>query len=404
MTSFFGNKHFSHATEWLALLLLIVVPFNYEWKIYGAWVTVADLIMILLCFSAFFQRSSISVESRKLVWLCAVFLLLNIIASASGINHRESIKEFLKFAGIFAGISLLAFSPRPLLVRYSSALIVISATITSFWFLYDWYFHPALFETEREWKRIYGPFGQLNILGTYIALSLPFAVHEYLNAVKRHARILVTGAAILQTAVVLLSFSRSSLLAVTASLIILFLLMKELRVRIFQVVGIGLLVSFVFVSPSRLLERVASVVNITESSNAKRLEYAQLAIKITKENPLWGVGTGNYKQAALKLSPEAINIYEMAHNITLQLSAESGIPSAIVFYMIVGYSMLLYIRRIRSATADERSLLVCAMAAYIGLLVNVQFGDPLVRNIKEYFIFLTVLPFIVSRQEGCYAR
>lgn len=78
-----------------------------------------------------------------------------------------------------------------------------------------------------------------------------------------------------------------------------------------------------------MASRFYSIFNLKEGSNQGRLEIWSQAVEVVKNNPLTGVGIGNYP---LEIKPTASYrepIY--AHNTYLDIAAETGIPSVLIW-------------------------------------------------------------------------
>jgi len=62
----------------------------------------------------------------------------------------------------------------------------------------------------------------------------------------------------------------------------------------------------------------------------ERLSYYQTAYRQFSENPIWGIGTGEFKLVTEDYA------YDYPHNIILELAAETGLLSVLVFITMIG--------------------------------------------------------------------
>ena len=398
---------FTNILTYLLTLLFLLIPFNHEWQIMGAWVTLADCLVIVI-FSLWVIKLSKSngfeKNTKRLFFLILGFLSIVLMSAAFGVNVYQSIKEFLKFLFIFILTAVLVTEDGEYFKKLIPYVLIITVSITSLWFIYDIYFSTNVSISNREWLRFYGSYNQLNALGTYLAICIPFSIWLFWKIRNIFLKSTFSFVIIAQISAVILTFSRSSILALIVSLIMLFLIANKpfKKIQLVMLICAGILLSQLAVPGIDILGRVQTITNTKEPSNEVRIEYAKLALKITKEHPLLGVGIGNYKQAALLLPHKTENIYEMTHNISLQISAESGIPALFAFYILVFYVLFYYRKAIIEVTdSDTKLLIICALTSYVGLLINSQFGDPFVRNLKEYFALLSAFPFIYYKNKGC---
>jgi O-antigen ligase len=95
----------------------------------------------------------------------------------------------------------------------------------------------------------------------------------------------------------------------------------------------------VFVSPQFLLSkgdwallgnRVRSIVDWGETSNAQRLEIWRASVASIREHPLLGVGIGNFP-VVLEQHVTLARAGSSAHNVWLHVAAEMGVPALLLF-------------------------------------------------------------------------
>ena len=79
-----------------------------------------------------------------------------------------------------------------------------------------------------------------------------------------------------------------------------------------------------------LKQRVKSIIDFGETSNAQRIEIWKKTLVSIKENPLLGVGIGNYP-VVLQQDVKLAKAGSSAHNLYLNVAAEMGILAGIIF-------------------------------------------------------------------------
>jgi len=84
---------------------------------------------------------------------------------------------------------------------------------------------------------------------------------------------------------------------------------------------------------SIILSRVISIIDASETSNNLRLEIWKKSLVSAVKNPLLGVGIGNFP-VILKENISALKAGASAHNLYLNILAETGILSLFAFIMI----------------------------------------------------------------------
>ena len=103
-------------------------------------------------------------------------------------------------------------------------------------------------------------------------------------------------------------------------------------------------------------QQLATIASTEEGSNSIRLQAWGWSLKLIKENPLLGVGAGNWKVAALEYEnqdkPNFIYSYK-AHNDFLEITAERGIFGGLFYIAIFGTVFLLFLRAFFRREAHE---------------------------------------------------
>jgi putative inorganic carbon (HCO3(-)) transporter len=115
----------------------------------------------------------------------------------------------------------------------------------------------------------------------------------------------------------------------------------------------------IFVSPQFLLSkgdwallgnRVRSIVDFGETSNAQRLEIWRASLASIRERPFLGVGIGNFP-VVLDQHPTLARAGSSAHNIWLHVAAEIGLP-ALAFFAGLWLALLAACVRIFIRSSD----------------------------------------------------
>lgn len=142
-----------------------------------------------------------------------------------------------------------------------------------------------------------------------------------------------------------------------------------------------------------------------EVSAARRVEVWRGALRMIRENPVWGVGYGRFPRLAPQYTDGAIGHMD-AHNSYLLIAAEMGIPTLLVFLLIL--LMAAYYTRWVYVYASDRFFRATALgfqAGLVGLLVANLFGSRInSQELSSYFWILAGLMvrmmFIEKRGEA----
>ncbi|MDD4202711.1 MAG: O-antigen ligase family protein [Candidatus Omnitrophica bacterium] len=145
--------------------------------------------------------------------------------------------------------------------------------------------------------------------------------------------------------------SRGAFLGVLLALVFMFGFTKK---KLF-LIPMFILSFLVLMSSSDLKTRVAGSFSDNSTINKDRIDLWKEALVVIEDNPLFGVGVGNYMKVTTSLM--------YAHNSYLQLAAENGIPCMLVFVFSIGIFFLKNIKMI--LFANERSQTTCLLIGFL---------------------------------------
>lgn len=195
-----------------------------------------------------------------------------------------------------------------------------------------------------------GMLGDNNDFSLALTMNLPFLFYLGLsekNVWVRRGFMVSVG---LTCFTILLTQSRGGFLAMAGTL---GLMTWRSRNRF---VGFGLAavaaVLFLLFAPASVKERLSTIKSYDEDSSAQaRLHTWAIALKMIAANPIVGVGFRNFQSAYPHYDPQPLtakgtNVFFVAHNSYLQLSAESGVPVLLTYLSLFAVSFW-QLRKIR---------------------------------------------------------
>lgn len=198
---------------------------------------------------------------------------------------------------------------------------------------------------ETDDYRIAGPVGDPNFYAQIILTLIPLAVNRFLYEKNLVLKLTALYAMMVMALTVMFTFSRGAALAF-AVVVLLLLAYRRLRSG---TVAAGLIV-FVVVAqfiPALYVDRLFTVVEVARGSGdvkdevslRGRASEAIVAYQMFRDNPLFGVGVGNYPRLyqtysrPLGLDPRTEE--RQAHNLYLEVAAETGLFGLTVFLLIL---------------------------------------------------------------------
>ncbi|MBI3817888.1 MAG: putative O-glycosylation ligase, exosortase A system-associated [Planctomycetes bacterium] len=198
-----------------------------------------------------------------------------------------------------------------------------------------------------------GPGGMLqdnNDFSLALTMNLPFLFYLGLSESNKWVKRGLIGAMGLTCFTILLTHSRGGFLSMCVTLGIMTWRSRN-RLAGFGLAALAAVV-FVLFAPSGVKERLSTIQKFEEDSSAQaRFHTWGIALKMITRNPLIGVGFRNFQSAYPEYDPDPLRqkgteVFFVAHNSYLQLSAESGLL-ALGTYLFIFVSCLWLLRRIR---------------------------------------------------------
>ncbi len=233
----------------------------------------------------------------------------------------------------------------------------------------------------------HGNFAHTLTFGNYMAVSSLLLLGYGLlwETSSRAVTCLALSGGVVGIVGVLMAGSRGPILAICAGLLALALLSTR-RARWLGMGGAVVVVVAVLLSPV-LMERFTTHLDAEMSVDEprSRIFIWNNALEIIGDNPVLGVGPGNFGPAYSKLlAPEIspIRHYTHAHNDFLQAATRSGIPGLLLF-VAIWYQVLYRLWRRRRGTRSKSGLSVAALVGslvfLVGSLTEATFADEEVR-------------------------
>lgn len=259
--------------------------------------------------------------------------------------------------------------------------------------------------SAEEQRHATGVFGDHQLYGSFMAILLPIVGVVAISEKEANRQLVAQIAAVLSTAALLLSYSRSAWIGCAGGLSALGMLALYMATRKNQkmaqrkhelvlplmmlVVSIGF---FLLISPntSSFLHRAETLTNAgAERGWQYRQQAWHGAEMMVKDRPLTGFGLGQYAfyQGAYTHSGFAMplvktgsairpSLWEQAHNVYLQTAAEMGIPGLLLFIAVLSAFLGMGLQRVITMDAGiRRTLLLGSMGSVVAFAFD-GFGSP----------------------------
>ena len=225
-------------------------------------------------------------------------------------------------------------------------VIVLAFGYMCLWVILNYLRGTNMVEGDRVAGPVGGFFENPNDLALNLASFLPLALMYVKRPGPFVKRVLSAGIAVVMLMVIVLTKSRGGMLGTVAMLVTFLLVSRSLTpATMIALVVSGMLV--LPVMPQSFWARMASITDADKDptgSRAERKELFKLGWEVFLDNPITGVGAGQFQNMDIPGQPKR---WRETHNALLQVASELGIfgVMAFAFLIVRGFSAALWTRR-----------------------------------------------------------
>lgn len=236
--------------------------------------------------------------------------------------------------------------------------------------------------------RASGLFPDPHIASFFWGMTLPLALVLATRSTG-HTKIFFSIASALIFVANILTFSRGGYFAIIVAFIVSLVFFFPLIIKKYAPeLLFSFFIFFAFVAvPNPIASRLLSSFDSADHSTSGRLAIWEEATNIIAEHPLVGVGLGNYssevKPSALYREPR------YAHNIFLDISAETGILNGIVFFFLLAFSIT------RAFKSPSKHLTFAVGFSLLIFSIHSLFETPL-YSVHILPLFLALITFVLA--------
>lgn len=186
--------------------------------------------------------------------------------------------------------------------------------------------------------------------------------------------------------------SRGGLITLTFSLILIYT--KNIKNIVATCLVAMLFTGFFYFAKDLYMSRETVTTTMTgktylDSSSRKRIELITTALKIWEQNPVWGIGMGNFETAII----DGKKVTRNAHNAYLQILAEMGIVGLCAFLYLLKVSFTT-IKNIAIEDPFYRDMALCCRISLLSWMLFFLFAHSYLHAI--FWLYL-VFPFILEK-------
>lgn len=173
-----------------------------------------------------------------------------------------------------------------------------------------------------------------NGYATLFVMAFPVTYFLLFTEKSKYLKTVLAIVLVLLLHAILLTFSRGGFLGLAAVAIFCFLKTKKSFALILGTI-LFLIIGFRLAGPP-VIERMTTIKTHEQDASAQgRKEAWKAGMKMMADHPLTGVGLDNFKYLAQYYNPEGVQSERVAHNAYIHIGAEAGIPSLIIYILLI---------------------------------------------------------------------
>jgi len=372
------------------------------------------LALIVFLTLAISRKKNFFEKELKYFYLAVgVYLLWNVIAALAGGTPFKSLimlKEEWLFLAIPIAVHLMRqrIYSSALLMMLSAGMILVSIyAIVQHYTGWHWFRSWPLPIASDQTYYASGGFHHYLTFGNYFALAATFLLAYVLlqkEIVTKKLNLLFLSAAVLGLVSVVFSYSRMAVAALP--LPILFIAYLKGRKWVYGGIVMVLIVTAVaLIGIGELSLKFTDGLfhDISKSNQSSRLFIWDKTFSMIKDNPLFGVGHGNFETAYAQLldssKGETLN-RPHAHNDVIDKAAVTGIPGAIA-YLLIWVALFWHLHQGWHNSELNRSKRIFCGAAAVGSvaffmtsLTESTFSDEEVRQLLMFVWAAGLYPLV----------
>ena len=333
-------------------------------------------------------------RARQARW----FLLLYVIACLSylflGLAQNILLSPFMVYSSflllLFVTLSIVDSLARLKWVLFSANAALALGSVRV---IMEWLQFRSVYAGYRAGMSV----GDSNYFATSAVLCLPFAFLMVLNAEEQWEKLFFAGCLGISLLGVTVCASRGGFLGLTAAS--LFLVARSAnRIRNWILISVVVLPLALFL-PISPLQRLLHPSRSDNEAKQARLDAWQAGMEMIRTHPWIGVGLGNFKPLMPRFADPHSRIDTIAHNTYLEVAAELGLPTLLVFLAIPFFSYRSLERVIKRKRRPGREFPYYAalglQAGLVGYLVGAFFLSAEYQKLFWLVIMLSMcLPYL----------
>ena len=352
-------------------------------------------------------------KDSSLVITYSLYIFICIISYTVAFNKSEALivlSQYLTFYICFLVIYLISLNTKINYLKLFVILSIISITIESYGVLSTSIDYFIINGNEFARSNILRGFsGNINIVSYSIAIKLPVLLYALFKTNNKLILALLFALLNFSSLIIFMLMSRGAFIAFMFVLVVMILFklyisfknnyLKVLLISITVILSFSFTETYINQSENNVLvERLGSLNNTQDASINSRLRYFNDAFLSIKNNPLIGVGIGNWKFYSILYDYEDMEDYIVpvyVHNDFLHTATEIGIIGLIAFILIFVIPLSNLTVLLKKGTYSNESLfLILIIGVYI---IDSMLNFPVSRPISYVYLIFAIVAAIKNK-------
>jgi len=322
--------------------------------------------MSLLMLYRMFKLDHIQHQSKPLIFSGWLFILYLFISLLFNEVISDGVLVFINYFSVtLFMIAIVGFLKSKIalmnLIHLIAGLVFVLSLHGMYQYMVGVPVDPAWLDesTGGNVTRIYSVFGNPNVFGEFLVLTLPIIFAGANIQKKKALKAIYSLVFVLGSLNVFLTFSRGAMLSF-AIVIALMIVIWDKKYLPFLVM---LLLVSPFILPASVFARILTVFQGGDTSTSYRMSIYMASLDMLHDYPIVGVGLGNFKELYKIYAYTAAKSFH-AHNTPLMVMIELGIVGFIAWL----YMMVIWFRQVMSVQKFKSCWSYYSFAAFAGVL------------------------------------
>lgn len=352
-------------------------------------------------------------KDSSLVITYSLYIFICIISYTVAFNKSEALivlSQYLTFYICFLVIYLISLNTKINYLELFVTLSIISIAIELYGVLTTAVDYFLINGNEFARSNILRGFsGNINIVSYSIAIKLPVLLYALFKTNNKLILALLFALLNFSSLIIFMLMSRGAFIAFMFVLVVMILFklyisfknnyLKVLLISITVILSFSFTETYINQSENNVLaERLGSLNNTQDASINSRLRYFNDAFLSIKNNPLIGVGIGNWKFYSILYDYEDMEDYIVpvyVHNDFLHTATEIGILGLIAFVLIFVIPLSNLTVLLKKGTYSNESLfLILIIGVYI---IDSMLNFPVSRPISYIYLIFAIVAGIKNK-------